>query len=138
MSPLLSHTVTVELSFSSDAIVVGGFTHGTCFFSTTAAGQTVSSVAWTHNGAGLRSGDRITITTPDLSLGLAEGESRLDIDSAAESDAGDYTCMVEFSNPSQSRPADVVQVTVASKSVTAVANCKLIATYVSSETWLLI
>ena len=108
----------MELSFSSDAIVVGGFTHGTCSFSTTAAGQTVSAVSWTHNGAELRSGNGITIMTPDFG-GLAEGESRLDIDSAAESDAGDYTCIVEFSNPSQSRPADVVQVTVASESVTA-------------------
>ena len=108
--------VDVDLSFSSAIIVEGGLTHAICEFRTTNADQTVSSVTWTRNTEELTSGGRLTITNPDLSVGLTEGESRLDIDSAVESDTGDYACIVEFSSPTTVRQANI-ELTVNSKSL---------------------
>ena len=88
----------MDLSFSIDFPVVGGFTEATCTFSTTNAGQTVESVTWTHNNSNVQTGGgRVTITTDDLDRGLSQGESRLEISRVDFSDAGDYACTVQFS-----------------------------------------
>ena len=103
------------MSFSIDFLVVGGFTEATCTFSTTNAGQTVESVTWTHNNSNvLTGGGTVTIITDDLDGDLSQGESRLEIDLVDFSDAGDYTCTVQFSGTRI--VSDIKLLRVASKS----------------------
>ena len=86
----------MELSFSIEFLVAGGFTDATCTFSTITAGQSVASVSWRHNFTrAVTSGGRISISTD-----IAAGTSVLEIDNVEASDAGEYTCRVEFQNPS--------------------------------------
>ena len=88
-------TATVELSIGEYS-VVGGIAEATCTFSTTRVGQSISSVSWRHNVTiRLNDGGRISIDT-----NIAGGESRLEIEGVVQSDAGEYTCRVEFRNPS--------------------------------------
>ena len=99
----------MELSFSTNFPVEGGFTDGVCTFRTTVVGQTVGSVSWTHNVSQNVMGDRVTVLTD-----ISGGRSDLTINSVIQSDAGDYTCTVNFVGPSQQKAA-TVQLSVASK-----------------------
>lgn len=94
--------------------MVGGISRTMCTFSTSTVGQTVASVTWWHNvnqpiTSSSGDGGRISIST-----NIEEGESELTIRPVEESDAGDYTCKVEFTNPTQQK-ADTVELQVASK-----------------------
>ena len=89
----------MDVSFSTEFPVVGGFTVATCTFGTIAAGQSVASVSWRHNiTRAVTSGGRISISTD-----IAAGRSTLEIDDVVASDAGEYTCRVNFQNPSLQR-----------------------------------
>ena len=100
----------MELSFFPNFPVEEGLTDGTCTFHTTVVGQTVGSVSWTHNVSQEVTGDsRVTVETD-----ISGGRSDLKINSVTQSDAGDYTCTVNFVGPSQQKAA-TAQLSVASK-----------------------
>ena len=85
----------MEVSFLdpfTGSSVVGGFTEITCTFSTITAGQSVASVSWRHNFT--------QAVTSGVSTDIAAGTSVLEINNVEESDAGEYTCRVNFQNPS--------------------------------------
>ena len=104
-------SATVEMVFSTVFPVVEGFTEATCTFSTSTAGQIVASVSWWHNVTQPVSGEggRVSVSTD-----LEGGDSVLSIDSVLESDAGEYTCRVDFTNPSQQK-TDTAGLQVASE-----------------------
>ena len=109
----------MEVQFLPLFPVVGGFTQATCKYTTIAAGQTVSSVAWIHNGTlpPLTHGGRILIETDN-----DRGVSVCEIDSVEERDAGEYTCRVDFQNPPQ-QTNDTASLQVASEKYTVAVCC---------------
>ena len=89
----------MSVSFSPAHSVEGAFIRATCLFSTSIAGQSASSVQWRHNSTrSITSGGRYYIDTT-----TAQGNSELEIDSVVHSDAGEYTCRVQFQSPQDVR-----------------------------------